>query len=570
MTDHPEQQPPIVRAQLTAFESAAPEEMQAQREHRDAAQASIRPMVYADLQNPPLVTEIDPDRPMSSVLAMSLKPYTPEQDNPNPQLAAIAYQKLVEHTFKLAWSEPHFTLEDLLPYRIKIAQRLIRQMSRMRGYLESDAQMMELSAQQWMVPSPIRKTSGLNGFLAVSDDVRMIFDRSEKHLTDKFQTPVLSDDGKIQFIPGLALMPPPVPMRFRDETTGTVLPDYDPDQDTNLVLYCRLLSVVAEEMHISAGAKWDKNLGRYGLMGLLDPKTVRLAMPSRLQMIAWETMLLDEFLDKIVEEGIRSGSTTIMEKYGFGRQEINSLLKMAKAIAKQRPESDIEEDRGLMILRLEDLIKRSKDALDLRVETVALKQMAIVQQLNTEQSATMSDFIRVIGSVSVIVVPCLAVRDGLDRIGRRERGRAIVGRRFDDVEQTLLEVGAVDDQGVGFAHLVRLLGGCLEVMRIGAHRHDRHHVDVGAGERFDDISQDVGGHDNGRAIRGSVAAGALTAGRGVVVATCGDDEGEGSDESEQHARAASHGGSPEDDVVDGNESRSLVKIRVVAGRRNSD
>jgi hypothetical protein len=64
-------------------------------------------------------------------------------------------------------------------------------------------------------------------------------------------------------------------------------------------------------------------------------------------------------------------------------------------------EAEIEEDRAILSMRLEDLIQRSRDALDMRVELGAIKQLAIVQGVTrAEPEDAMSEFARVVRKVT--------------------------------------------------------------------------------------------------------------------------------------------------------------------------
>lgn len=396
MAEHQDEQA-TVRARLMAFKPQTQEEMELARAQRDDALARFRPLAFDDANDPPNFHEIDPSKPLSEEQTMSLKPFVPDTQNPHPEMAVKAYQRLVEDTFRLAFREPHFTLEDLLPYRIRVAYRLVRDMARMRGFLAADASITELSLERWNKPEPYDRSNEFGG-IHVPDQVRMIYDKSQA-LTEQFQTPTLSDQGEIEYLPGLALLPPPVPMRFRDQTTGKVLDEYDPEKDANLILYCKLLELVSKNLYLLCGSDWDKNQGRYGLMGLLDCRTVRLSMPSCIQMFAWEAILVEETLEIMVKEGISHTAKILYQKYGFSHRETDSFMRMAKNLARRRTESDAEEDRGVMVLRLEDLIRRSKEGFDLRVEAAALKQLALVQQLNGEDNNTMGDFIKVISKV---------------------------------------------------------------------------------------------------------------------------------------------------------------------------
>ena len=87
----------------------------------------------------------------------------------------------------------------------------------------------------------------------------------------------------------------------------------------------------------------------------------------------------------------------LRDEYGLRASEADHLVRIAKTGAVRIAESDVEEDRALMILRLERLIERSRDELDIRAEIAALKQLSIIQGLNyNDEANTMKDIIDVI------------------------------------------------------------------------------------------------------------------------------------------------------------------------------
>ena len=84
--------------------------------------------------------------------------------------------------------------------------------------------------------------------------------------------------------------------------------------------------------------------------------------------------------------------------------------------------------------------------------------------------------------------------DGRD--GLVQRHACFVGG-LDHVDETFFKVCAVDNQGVCAQHPVDFLCRCLEVMRIGADRHDRDHLGLAVEEFANHITQNVGCHHNG-------------------------------------------------------------------------
>ena len=95
-------------------------------------------------------------------------------------------------------------------------------------------------------------------------------------------------------------------------------------------------------------------------------------------------------------------------------------------------------------------------------------------------------------------------------------GHAIGLRPLDEVQQALLEPGAIDHEQVGLPHRGRLLCRSLEVVGIRADRHDRGHVGRTRHDLGHDMAEDVRGHHHARspaARRRTPARGRSTRGR---------------------------------------------------------
>ena len=100
-------------------------------------------------------------------------------------------------------------------------------------------------------------------------------------------------------------------------------------------------------------------------------------------------------------------------------------------------------------------------------------------------------------AVVVSVLAELDRRDGADGF----EGRDTLGLgALDDVEQTLLEAAAVDDQRVSVHDPVDFLRRGLEVVRIGTDGHDGHDLGRLAEDLTHDVTEDVGGDDDRRTL----------------------------------------------------------------------
>lgn len=166
----------------------------------------------------------------------------------------------------------------------------------------------------------------------------------------------------------------------------------------------RAYTHVATFLHIE-----DTDYGRIGLTGLLDDPPI--GWPDADVLYVYEGMLLDEILTLLVEGRTvgdkRVGGTHGVEKHltgpdhGMMPHEARGLVKLAKFEARSRMEAEIEEDRAIMAMRLENLVERARETFDTRVELGALKQLSIVQGVTrAEPEDAMSEFANVVRRVA--------------------------------------------------------------------------------------------------------------------------------------------------------------------------
>lgn len=195
---------------------------------------------------------------------------------------------------------------------------------------------------------------------------------------------------------GLALMPPPVPLIHYDDN-WQISPEYSPHDDPALSLYIAAVGYTADYLGVWAGSLSDKELGSRGMLGMTNPHTIRLAFPTRLQIMSWEYILIMETLDMLISRGTHTAYKHLTDKYGLTHIESHGLIKMTQRFAKNLMTSEREEQRAMMLLRCEEQVNRAKDACDLNSELKIVKMMAMLMGLTrTEAEDDISEFAEIV------------------------------------------------------------------------------------------------------------------------------------------------------------------------------
>lgn len=280
------------------------------------------------------------------------------------------YPEFVRDFWREAYEDRALTLAQLERQRTRVAWRFIRELLQILEVYHHDP-LDEIEAHAnaerdpWLEPRPWQRRLPAPGTNRAWEVIHVL----HKQSTDPRAA--------------LPLLPPPAPHPLPQ--------DYDPAQDQRLLAYIQLIEAVDRLVGLSAGTKTDKDAGRRGLQGLLDPKTIRLSFPSRLQLIAFEQALVDEVLDQLVQNGQQKAVRFAQEAHGLTTKEALSVVKLAGNEARKRLEVDAETHKALMTLRLENFIQRTRESLDPRLEMHALKQLCIVlgiARMETEDALT--------------------------------------------------------------------------------------------------------------------------------------------------------------------------------------
>lgn len=304
-----------------------------------------------------LMFDLEPDQPLDLSL----------EDPRHTQLEEADEREL--HWFWQTLFRPHVeNLEKLGPYRTRVAWRVVREMARLKNQISTDEPLSKALSgvgeqfDQWEDPTAFTPGKGNTQYDSLSWEV----------------CELISKQG------GLSLLPPSVPPEWKDER-HRIKDDYDPRieaHDPRLHRWLLAFSKIAMYLRIASGSELDPEQGRYGLYGMNDPDLIRLTFPSRMQIIMWEEIVIDETVGLLVRYGTTNTRKRLRKLYGLTEAEINSIIKMAYAQARDAASTDTEEHRSLMVLRIEDFLRRSRKSFDMRAELGGLKQLTIVLGLS--------------------------------------------------------------------------------------------------------------------------------------------------------------------------------------------
>lgn len=192
---------------------------------------------------------------------------------------------------------------------------------------------------------------------------------------------------QVQQVP-MSLQPPP--------KTNQPEQIYKETRDRRLRRWLQLMSRIARRLNLGATES-----GRRGLRWLLEPESVRQMWIQPEVLMAWETVLLGEFLDEQLDKGVHEGQIEVRKKYGLSAHEGRVLGDLARIAAPDIASDNLETKKALMELRIDKFMRRAREEGDLRAELQGLKLLAIVQGLNkVEPDDDLKGMIEVVAEVS--------------------------------------------------------------------------------------------------------------------------------------------------------------------------
>lgn len=297
------------------------------------------------------------------------------------------------------FAESNKTMEDLAPYRIRVAWRWARETARLMGLLQEDELLCEA-----LIPYRTADDAVVDPWEAPAGPAQPRgHTKDARHRGRVGDVVELMSPDAQSGRPGLTILPPEVPLEWLDEA---IVREYDPadeKDDPELHRWLEAFERVVDYLGIENGSQKEPRSGTYGLYGLRQPRYTRLCFPSRYEIMAYEECILDETLNVLVRSGFRGAQRYLTKAYGLTLREIESMIQLARREAKRRTAGDVVEDRAIMVLRLEQFIAeaRAKNPLDTKTPLLAMKQLAIVQGLaKAEIQDEMSQILNVMRDVA--------------------------------------------------------------------------------------------------------------------------------------------------------------------------
>lgn len=307
--------------------------------------------------------------------------------------------------FKKMLELDNLTLADTKGYRIRAAYRLVRQFLRIKGQLTGwsriqpvmDCAVQGTDISRWSLPTNVQLSEFLTGYRGVRNTLLAI-DAS------KFRYTVNTAEG-LRAFKGSTPLPPTLP----DQLYGTndpkelwamrvdryVPPDYDPREDLPLTLYCEAMCLIAHQMTMQKGAPEEPWSGIYGLAGLLNPYTARMAWPTRDELVMFEEELMLHVYDIATTMSELSTQNYLRQFFGFTRWESVDITKAAIQAGGMLYAAQAEEQRSLVLSQIERVIDKCSTSLDPRAELAGIKLKAqilgLTANIENETMQTLRD-----------------------------------------------------------------------------------------------------------------------------------------------------------------------------------
>ena len=330
--------------------------------------------------------------------------YRYERDSAGP----LAYPARRERALKLVermFAEANAPKIERDTYSISVAWRLTREIARLKGLVspeESLADAIEGYADTpsgldrdgldpWIhatgpVPWPPQGSKAQNAQARGASNLL----RQAENLPKELQ-PVDYETQRVISV-GFGLRPPEIRWKYLQEDPLL----YSPREDEALVLWIRLLNEIARYLRLEAGTPDNPHAGYRGFGPLANPETAREAWPSVQQILFWESSMIEWTVDSLANTGSLRTKERLIRTHGLMSNETGSLIRLAHHSAREQTQMDIEDQRGIMVLRLEGAAGRARESLDIRAELAALKTLGIVQGLSRQDPEdAMTEFVKI-------------------------------------------------------------------------------------------------------------------------------------------------------------------------------
>ena len=161
-----------------------------------------------------------------------------------------------------------------------------------------------------------------------------------------------------------------------EDTGFALLPDLAQSADER-DRWCRAFRLVGEKMRVP-----EYEVAREGALGMYDPEVAHQHSVTSRQVYDLEFLLLDECRDLLLEHSEQQVMWHFRDTYGLSRGEAIKLIRLTRAVAAESIAASIDEDRALMVMRLNDLAARERQQMNTAGELRVLKELGRVQGLS--------------------------------------------------------------------------------------------------------------------------------------------------------------------------------------------
>lgn len=313
--------------------------------------------------------------------------------------------------FSQAFAAEKATKEDLYAETLLVAWRLTREMGRHFNQVAEGEPLEEAlvpslnNPDPWYRPNP--EVFAPNGIMLGSRHANMLAATGNIDLLARISRTVQQQT----YIPksgpqrGVELVLRPISLDPEAPDSGSIRgiplqPPKNRNADDGLMnLWIDTMHGFADHLGITT-ANWRSVCKGSLVLRLLDHQPHQ--WPSPMELLTFESSIVESVLHSMREaRGTTEVSRQVRLSLGLTRHETKSVLSLARRAAVTANSYDTEEARAMMVLRLEDLASRAREALDVRGELAVLKQLSTVQGLSAVESSDVeSDFIHAVKHVA--------------------------------------------------------------------------------------------------------------------------------------------------------------------------
>lgn len=257
----------------------------------------------------------------------------------------------IETNLKATYRRAELTLEDIRPFQIAAAWRIVRSHAVAKGQLGTNEPLSGLGdSRAWTTAMPDASPI-TRGTLA-------------KNLGDVWA--------------GLSLLP----------------------SGENAVEFSAAIKLTSKLLDIKRNPR-QPMMGNVSTFGFGDHRTVERFFPGAIDIVTHEQQYMSTLAAALVYKGHVALLNDLQATDGFSQAEAVSLIPLVRNFCIQSIEMDVEFDQKMMVARTEAFLQRAQDAADLRGEIQGLKHLAMIQGLaRVEPADPMMEFANVVQELS--------------------------------------------------------------------------------------------------------------------------------------------------------------------------